>query len=84
MRQLWTRASCRRLFLGAVYLLAQPTNDPRPCSDAPGFGTGTDRPGYFEIVLLHEILHAIGFTPHCALTQAPTGIATMSMTAQPT
>jgi hypothetical protein len=52
--------------LGAMYLLAQPTNDPRPCSDAPGFGTGTDRPGYFEIGLLHEILHVIGFTPHCA------------------
>lgn len=52
--------------LGAMYLRAQPTNDPRPCSDAPGFGTGTDRPGYFEIGLLHEILHVIGFTPRCA------------------
>jgi hypothetical protein len=52
--------------LGAMYLQAQPTNDPRPCRDAPGFGTGTDRPGYFEIGLLHEILHVIGFTPHCA------------------
>ena len=52
--------------LGAMYLQAQPTNDPRPCRDAPGFGTGTDRPGYFEIGLLHEILHVIGFTPRCA------------------
>jgi hypothetical protein len=52
--------------LGAMYLQAWPTNDPRPCSDAPGFGTGTDRPGYFEIGLLHEVLHVIGFTPHCA------------------
>jgi len=52
--------------LGAMYIRAWPTNDPRPCSDAPGFGTGTDRPGYFEIGLLHEILHTIGFTPHCA------------------
>ena len=52
--------------LGAMYLKAQPTNDPRPCSDAPGFGTGTDRPGYFEIGLLHEILHTIGFAPSCA------------------
>lgn len=52
--------------LGAMYLQAQPTNDPRPCRDAPGFGTGTDRPGYFEIGLLHEILHVIGFTPPCA------------------
>jgi hypothetical protein len=52
--------------LGAMYLQAHPTNDPRPCRDAPGFGTGTDRPGYFEIGLLHEILHTIGFTPHCA------------------
>lgn len=52
--------------LGAMYLQAQPTNDPRPCRDAPGFGTGTDRPGYFEIGLLHEIMHVIGFTPSCA------------------
>ncbi len=52
--------------LGAMYLLAQPTNDPRPCRDAPGFGTGTDRPGYFEIGLLHEVMHVIGFTPRCA------------------
>lgn len=52
--------------LGAMYLQAQPTNDPRPCRDAPGFGTGTDRPGYFEIGLLHEILHVIGFAPGCA------------------
>jgi hypothetical protein len=52
--------------LGAMYIQAWPTNDARPCSDAPGFGTGTDRPGYFEVGLLHEILHTIGFTPHCA------------------
>ena len=52
--------------LGAMYLQAHPTNDPRPCRDAPGFGTGTDRPGYFEIGLLHEILHVIGFSPPCA------------------
>jgi PASTA domain-containing protein len=52
--------------LGAMYLQAQPTNDPRPCRDAPGFGTGTDRPGYFEIGLLHEVLHTIGFSPPCA------------------
>jgi hypothetical protein len=52
--------------LAAMYLQAQPTNDPRPCRDAPGFGTGTDRPGYFEIGLLHEVLHTIGFSPHCA------------------
>jgi hypothetical protein len=52
--------------LGAMYLQAWPRNDLRPCSDAPGFGTGIDRPGYFEIGLLHEILHVIGFTPRCA------------------
>jgi hypothetical protein len=52
--------------LGAMYLQAHPTNDPRPCRDAPGFGTGTDRPGYFEIGLLHEVMHVIGFTPSCA------------------
>ena len=49
-----------------MYMQAHPTNDPRPCRDAPGFGTGTDRPGYFEIGLLHEILHVIGFSPACA------------------
>jgi hypothetical protein len=52
--------------LGAMYLQAHPTNDPRPCRDAPGFGTGTDRPGYFEIGLLHEVMHVIGFSPPCA------------------
>ena len=52
--------------LAAMYLLGWPTNDPRPCSEAPGFGTGTDRPGYFEIGLLHEVLHTIGFAPSCA------------------
>jgi hypothetical protein len=52
--------------LGAMYLQAHPTNDPRPCRDAPGFGTSTDRPGYFEIGLLHEIMHVIGFSPPCA------------------
>jgi hypothetical protein len=51
---------------GAMYLQAWPTGLPRPCRDAPGFGTGTDRPGYFEIALLHEVLHAIGFAPSCA------------------
>ncbi len=49
--------------LGAMYLQA---SAPFPCRDAPGFGTGTDRPGYFEIGLLHEILHVIGFSPPCA------------------
>jgi hypothetical protein len=52
--------------LAAMYLRAQPTNDPHPCSDAPGFGTGLDRPGYFEIGLLHEVLHTLGFAPPCA------------------
>ena len=52
--------------LGAMYLRAWPTNDARPCSDAPGFGTGLDRPGYFEIGLLHEVLHTLGFAPPCA------------------
>jgi List-Bact-rpt repeat protein len=52
--------------LGAMFVQGWPTNDPRPCRDAPGFGTGTDRPGYFEIGLLHEILHVIGFAPSCA------------------
>jgi hypothetical protein len=52
--------------LGAMYLQAWPTGGTVPCSAAPGFGTGTDRPGFFEIGLLHEILHVIGFTPTCA------------------
>lgn len=52
--------------LGAMYLQAHPTADPRPCRDAPGFGTGATRPGYFEIGLLHEIMHVIGFSPTCA------------------
>ena len=43
--------------LGAVYL--------RACG-GPQFGTSTGPPGYSEIVLVHEILHAIGFSPRCA------------------
>jgi Divergent InlB B-repeat domain len=45
--------------LGAMYLRTH-------CRNAPGFGTANGRPGFFEIGLLHEILHAIGFTPPCA------------------
>ena len=52
--------------LGAMYLQAWPTNDPQPCAAAPGFGSGDESPGYFEIGLLHEVLHAIGFAPPCA------------------
>lgn len=52
--------------LGAMYLQAWPTNDPHPCAAAPGFGSGDDSPGYFEIGLLHEVLHTIGFAPSCA------------------
>ena len=52
--------------LGAMYLQAQPTNDPQPCIAAPGFGKGVFQPGYFEIGLLHEVLHTLGFSPHCA------------------
>jgi hypothetical protein len=52
--------------LGAMYLQAWPTNDARPCSDAPGFGTALGRPGYFEIGLLHEVMHTMGFAPPCA------------------
>ncbi|HSC90951.1 MAG TPA: hypothetical protein VLB86_04780 [Gaiellaceae bacterium] len=52
--------------LGAMYLQAQPTNQSSPCRTPLSFGTGLGRPGFFEIALLHEILHAIGFTPPCA------------------
>jgi hypothetical protein len=52
--------------LGAMYLRAWPSHDPRPCSEAPGIGTGLLAPGYFEIGLLHEVMHSLGFTPRCA------------------
>jgi hypothetical protein len=51
--------------VGAMYLQAQPTNQP-PCRNPLSSEPGLDRPGYFEIGLLHEIMHAIGFTPLCA------------------
>jgi hypothetical protein len=49
--------------LGAMYLKGWPTGDPVPCH---GFGTDTDHPGYFDIGLLHEVLHTLGFAPSCA------------------
>ncbi len=56
--------------LGAMYLEAWPTGDPEKCH---AFGTGTDQPGYFDIGILHEVLHAIGFTPPCAPHQSQDG-----------
>jgi hypothetical protein len=50
--------------LGAVYLLGPERG--QPCADPRGYGSGTDRVGMFDIVLLHEIMHAIGFSPPCA------------------
>jgi hypothetical protein len=49
--------------LGAMYLQGWPSGDQAPCH---AWGTGTDKPGYFDMGILHEILHAIGFSPHCS------------------
>jgi hypothetical protein len=49
--------------IGAMYLQAWPTHDPAPCH---AWGTWTTQQGYFDIGILHEILHAIGFVPACA------------------
>jgi hypothetical protein len=49
--------------LGVIYLQAFPAGQPAPCQ---GFGTGTKQFGYFDLGMVHEILHAIGFSPPCA------------------
>jgi hypothetical protein len=49
--------------IGAMYLQGWPTHDPAPCH---AWGTGTTQPGYFDIGILHEVLHAMGFVPPCA------------------
>jgi hypothetical protein len=49
--------------LGVMYLQGWPTGDPAPCH---AWGTGTTQPGYFDMGILHEVLHAIGFSPPCA------------------
>ncbi len=49
--------------LGAMYLKGWPTGDPAQCN---GFGAGTEHPAYFDIGLLHEVLHSLGFAPGCA------------------
>jgi hypothetical protein len=48
--------------LGAMYLQT-------PCRNYPGFRAGTT-PGFFEIAILHEVFHALGFTPSCAPHQS--------------
>jgi Divergent InlB B-repeat domain len=49
--------------LGAMYLQGWPTRDPAPCH---AFGTGTTVPGYFDMGILHEVLHAIGYSTPCS------------------
>lgn len=52
--------------LGAAYLLGGTAAGTQICRDVRGYGPGTDRAGFFEIVLLHEIMHTIGYSPRCA------------------
>jgi hypothetical protein len=71
--------------LSAMFLLGG-SNEPEAqvCRDVPGYGPGTNRAGFFEIALLHEIMHAIGFSPRCAPPPARANFRTMSMTARMT
>ncbi len=43
-----------------------------PCSENP-FAQAEDSPGYWEFVLAHEILHALGFVATCAPSHALSG-----------
>jgi List-Bact-rpt repeat protein len=56
--------------LGAMYLQGWPTADPVPCHS---WGTGTNQPGYFDMGILHEVLHTIGFSPRCSPHQSKDG-----------
>jgi hypothetical protein len=49
--------------LGAMYLQGWPTGVSAPCHS---WGSGTTQPGYFDMGILHEVLHVIGFSPPCA------------------
>lgn len=52
--------------LATAFLQGGTSERAQVCRDVPGYGPGTNRAGFFEIVLLHEIMHAIGFSPRCA------------------
>ena len=52
--------------LAAAYLQGGTAEGAQICREIRGFGPGTNRAGFFEIVLLHEIMHVIGFSPPCA------------------
>jgi List-Bact-rpt repeat protein len=49
--------------LGVIFPSAWPTGDSAPCH---AWGTGTTQPGYFDLAMLHEVVHALGFVPSCA------------------
>jgi List-Bact-rpt repeat protein len=56
--------------IGAMYLQGWPTHDPAPCH---AFGTGPTEPGYFDLGLLHEVMHAIGYSTPCAVHKSQDG-----------
>lgn len=50
--------------VAALYLQGEPAGAP-PCA-SNAFTTDPAAPGYFEFGALHEVIHALGFTPSCA------------------
>ncbi len=53
--------------VSAIYLKGTPPNAPACATNS--FGSSTTAPLYFEIAMLHEILHSIGLVPTCSPNQ---------------
>jgi len=56
----------------AILYLSSPWPTDRPCRSVP-LAVDGGRPGYWEFLLLHEIVHALGFVPSCARHVAALG-----------
>ena len=50
--------------VGALYLHGAPPGAPR--CDTNVFASPGGKPGYLDFVMLHELLHVLGFVPSCA------------------
>lgn len=57
--------------VGALYLKGLP-DSPFPC-DTNTLGASSTAPGYLDIAMFHEFIHALGITPTCAPNQHSSG-----------
>jgi hypothetical protein len=57
--------------VAAMYLLGTPPGS-APCS-SNSFRSGSQAPGYFEVGMLHEVLHTLGFVATCSPNHTMSG-----------